>query len=127
MSNWKIATERPERMNRRRRVGPYVSINKRGEIAMNAEAFRQIKAPANVTLLCDPGRGLIGIKFPVPRDQNFFPARPYGRGRKMKIVRAARMLKQFGLTIDQTIICKNPELRSLDDQPMLVISLDRNG
>jgi hypothetical protein len=120
---WEIVKQRRKRLARPTRL-PYVSINKRGEIAMNAEAFRRIHRPANVTLLYDPKHRRIGIKFPVAMDQNFFPVRRYGRDRKMRIIRAARMLKQFGLKITQTIIFKNTPTQDQNGHPMLVISLD---
>lgn len=102
----------------------YVSLNKRGEIAMNAEAFRQIKEPASVTLLYDAKRRSIGVKFPVSRDENFFPVRRYGRGRRMRIVRAARMLKQFKIEIERTLVFKDVEIDHLKGDPMLVLKLD---
>jgi len=119
---WEITKERP----RATRPGPrvYVSLNKRGEIAMNAEAFRRIKRPASVALLYDPNQRRIGVKFPVAMDRNFFPVRPYGRNRRMRIVRAARMLKQFGIKIEHTLIFKNSETQNLNGEPMLVLKLD---
>ena len=101
-----------------------MSINKRGEIAMNAEAYQRIKSPASVTLLYDTDSRRIAIKYPVAPDQNFFPVRRYGRGRKMRIVRAARLLKQFGITVERTLIYKTPETQFLDGHPMLVLKLD---
>ena len=91
---------------------------------MSAEAFRRIGEPATVTLLYDEINHRIGVKYPVPLDRNFFPARRYGRDRKMRIVRAARMLKQFGIVIDQTLIYKHCPTQHLDGQPMLVLNLD---
>jgi hypothetical protein len=35
-------------------------------------------------------------------------ARRYGRDRKMRIVRAARALKQFGISVEQTLKFYNP-------------------
>ena len=87
--DWTIAIKpRPRRPGGER---VYVSINKRGEIAMNAEAFRRIGQPATVTLLYDDVHKRIGVKFPVPLDRNFFPVRRYGRGQQMRIVRAAKL------------------------------------
>ncbi len=91
---------------------------------MNAEAFRRIGNPASVTLLYDAARRRIGVKFPVPLDQNFFPVRPYGRDRRMRIVRAARLLKQFGIKVERTLIYKNVETENLNGNPMLVLKLD---
>ena len=119
---WVIAKQRERKEPRAPRV--YVSINKRGEIAMNAEAFYEIDEPANVALLYDERQRRIAIKRPVTQDEHFFPVRRYGRGRKMRIVRAARMLKQFDIKVDRTLIFIEPEYDELDDQPMLVLNLD---
>lgn len=120
--DWEITKERP----RAARPGPrvYVSLNKRGEIAMNAEAFRRIKRPANVALLYDANTRRIGVKYPVAIDRNFFPTRPYGRNRQMRIIRAARLLKQFGIEVNRTLIFKNPQTQNLNGEPMLVLNLD---
>lgn len=119
---WEIVKERRKASKPPPRA--YVSLNKRGEIAMNAEAFRQIMRPASVALLFDAERRRIGVKYPVARDRNFFPARTYGRGRRMRIVRAARLLKQFGIKIERTLIFKNVETCRLNGDPMLVLKLD---
>jgi len=121
---WEIAKQRQHSPRSAPRV--YVSLNKRGEIAMNTEAFRRIMRPASVTLLYDAKRRRIDVKFPVPIDRNFFPVRPYGRNRRMKIVSAARLLKQFGIEIDHTIICKNAETINLNGHPMLILNLDED-
>ena len=119
---WEVARQRQRMWEKAPRS--YVSINKRGEIAMNAEAFRRIMRPASVTLLYDAKHRRIGVKFPIAIDSNFFPVRSYGRGRRMRIVRAARMFKQFGIKIDRTLIYKNAETQNLDGHPMLVLDLD---
>jgi len=119
---WEIAKQRRRAKGKAPRV--YLDLNKRGEIAVNAEAFRRIMSPASVTLLYDASRRRIAIKFPVAIDRNFFPVRPYGRGLRMRIVSPARLLKQFGIEIDHTIICKNAQTINLDGHPMLILNLD---
>jgi hypothetical protein len=120
--DWRITIKPKPRRPGGERV--YVSINKRGEIAMNAAAFRRIGQPATVTLLYDDVHKRIGVKFPVPLDRNFFPVRRYGRDQQMRIVRAGRLLKQFNLKITQTLIYKNCPLQNLNGHPMLVLSLN---
>jgi hypothetical protein len=51
-TEWQIATQRRRKEWPEPRV--YVSVNKRGEIAMNAAAFKLIREPANVTLMYLP-------------------------------------------------------------------------
>ena len=69
-------------------------------------------------------RGAIGIKYPVTADGNFFPARRYGRGRRLRIVRAARAMKQFGIEVEETIRFENVRLASVYGEPTLVLDLD---
>src|SRR5476651_766561 len=106
--SWQIVRQRRRKAMKQPRI--HVSLNRRGEIAMNAEAFKRIGQPASVTLLYDAKTRSIGVKYPVARDLHFFPARRYGRGRRMRIVRAARMLKQFGIEVDRTLVFNNVEV-----------------
>lgn len=116
---WLVVEQRPRRYRTRR--GRYVSINKRGEIAMNDEAWSAIRRPYNVTLLFNPREMVIGVKFPRAVDRNFFPTRGYGRDRKMRVVRAGRLLKQFGLVIDETLRFPRTQVVMVGDDPMLVL------
>ncbi len=118
---WEIAIkERPKKQNVLR---VYASLNRRGEIAMNDAAFERIGRPASVTLMYDSANRSIGVKFPVPADRHFFPARRYGRGGKMRIVRAARALKQFGIEIERTIVFRDVTMEMFRKEPMLVLEL----
>ena len=119
---WQIADARPRAKVRAARV--YVSLNKRGEIVMNEAAFARIRKPASVTLLYWAAERCIGVKFPVGLDRNFFLVRRYGRGRRMRIVRGGRMLKQFGMTVERTLVFENPETIEFRGVPMLVLRLD---
>ncbi len=118
---WLIVEQRERRVRVRR--GRYVSINKRGEIAMNAAAWSAIRRPYNVTLLYNPTTRIIGVKFPRAVDRNFFPTRGYGRDRKIRVVRAGRLLKQCRIAIDKTMRFPNTELVMMGDDPMLVLRI----
>lgn len=121
--SWQVARKRPGRKVKQERV--YVSLNKRGEIAMNEQAFRAIGQPASVTLLYDTDARLLGVKYPVAIDRHFFTARRYGRGRKMRIVRAARLLKQIGITVGRTLVFENVSVEAFKPgEPMLVLDLN---
>jgi len=119
--NWDIAISRQTKRQRAR--GPYVSLNKRGEIAMNDQAFKLIRSPYNVALVYDSGRSTIGVKFPVPQDLYFYPVRRYGRGGRMRIIRAAHALNQFGISTDHTLKFYNPPILYYRNEPMLVLNL----
>jgi hypothetical protein len=118
---WEMVESRKTREKKAARV--YVSLNKRGEIAMNAEAFRRINEPANVTLLYYEKERCVGVKYPRAADGNFFPVRRYGRGRKMRIVRARRMLEQFGIKLERTLVFSNVQTQLWGRDPMLVLEL----
>ena len=136
--NWDIAISRQTKRQRAR--GPYVSLNKRGEIAMNDQAFKLIGCPYNVALLYLPPsiisaneivtalggvpKGIIGVKFPVSQDLYFYPVRRYGRGGRMRIIRAAHALNQFGISTDHTLKFYNPPILYYRNEPMLVLELD---
>jgi hypothetical protein len=117
--NWQITKRRRRKPRADERV--YVSLNKRGEIAMNARAFKLIREPANVTLMFDPTHRRIGVKFPVTQDRDWFPVRRYGRGRKMRIVRAWRLLQQFEIEITETLRFVNPAIETFKGDPMIVL------
>ena len=119
---WQIVRQRSRKAAVEGRI--YVSLNRRGEIAMNERAFREIGRPASVTLLYDADTRSIGVKFPVAIDRHFFPARAYGRGRRMRIVRAALMLKQFGIEVERTLVFVGARSVKFQGSPMLILSLE---
>src|SRR5262245_26655970 len=122
-NRWKIATARPGR-RWQRQVRVYVSLNKRGEIVMNEPAWKFIGDPASVTLLYYPAENCIGVKFPLAIDRHFFMMRRYGRGRRNRIVRGARLLKQFGIRVDKTIVFDSIQMVKYDGSPMLLLDLE---
>jgi hypothetical protein len=136
--NWNIALNRQTKRQTARPA--YVSLNRRGEIAMNDKAFKMIGCPYNVAILYLPPqpsadnsspaggelKGVIGVKYPVTEDRDFFPVRRYGRGGRMRIIRAAFALKQFGISIDETLKFYNPPLVYYRNQPMLLLELSRS-
>ncbi len=121
--HWQIA----KKPLRKARPGPfrYVSLNKRGEIVINPAAWGEMGETYNVTLLYDEAKRRIGVKFPVAGDGHFFAVCRYGRGRKLRVVRAARLLKQFGIEIDKTQVFSRPEVVRFDGVPMIVLELDK--
>src|SRR5437773_1340660 len=112
-------------MKRRRKPHVYASLNNRGEIALSAEAFRRIKESWNVALVCDPAQRTIGIRCPVPREGDLYFVRPYGRGGRMRVISAVRLLKQFDIKIEQTLKFHAPPLIHFNGEPMLVLELDK--
>lgn len=120
--SWEIVKQRPEKRRKQPRL--YISLNRRGEIAMNAAAFRAIGQPASVTLLYDAKTRRMGVKSPVAIDRHFFPVRHAGRGGRTLIVSAARMLKQFGIEVSTTRVFRDVRCVRFEGEPMLLLSLD---
>lgn len=105
----------------------YASLNKRGEIALSAEAWRRINEPWNVTLHYCPVQRTIAVKYPVPGGGELYYVRPYGRGGRMRVVSAIRLLKRFDINIEQTLKFSAPQLVHFNWRPMLVLELDKAG
>jgi hypothetical protein len=122
---WQIVKERRKSaVQREPRV--YVSLNKRGEIALNPRAWAAIRQPWNVVLMYDAARRRIGVKYPVPGDRELFSLRNYGRDGRMRIVSAGRLLKQFGIEIERTLVFRDPRVDPMGKkEPMLVLALDK--
>ncbi|MGH9821006.1 MAG: hypothetical protein ACRD43_12640 [Pyrinomonadaceae bacterium] len=120
--SWQSVRGKPQKVTRRPRL--YVSLNRRGEIAMNDAAWGEVRRPYNVALLYDAKHQRIGIKFPVRTDSRFFPVRNYGRNGRTRVVRAARLLKQFGIEVEETIVFRDPETTTYEGEPMLAVNLD---
>ena len=118
-----------ERWTPQEESGPrvYVSLNKRGEIALSAAAWAAIKEPWNVTLLWDEKRRRIGVKYPVAREGVFFAVRTYGREGRMRVVNAGRLLKQFGVTVERLVVFRDVAVEMHKGEPMLVLNLVKSG
>lgn len=103
-------------------IGPRfrVTVNRRGEIYFNQAVFDAIGRPANVTLLFDATARRLAIKFPLAIDRHFFPVRRAGRNKKTLVVHAARMLKQFDITVPETTPLWNLRLEMLGEAKMVV-------
>ncbi len=122
MSGWQITRSRELRQEIPERL--YVSLNKRGEFVMNPAAWRWLGDVANVTLLYDEERGLIGIKYPVAIDRHFFRVKPYGRRKRQRIVRAARMIRQFGISVQETLVFKPVRKMVYNKENVLLLDLN---
>lgn len=121
MSGWQIAQARPPARGKPVRL--YVSLNRRGEFVINPAAWLGMGDPANVTLLYYEEQGLLGIKYPVARDRHFFRVRRYGRSKRQRIVRARRMMTQFGISVDRTLVFTSIQKVTYNQEPMLLLDL----
>jgi hypothetical protein len=96
----------------------HISINKRGDIVLNDTAWWELDRPEGIRLLYDEARRRIGLVKVDPGARNAFQVRSVC-GRPGKIVRAARLLRQFDIKIDRTIA-----FRTLPEETKNVFVLD---
>lgn len=121
MSGWQIAENETPSARRSERF--YVSLTKRSEIVINPAAWSWLGDIYNVALLYDAEKQLLGVKFPVAGDRGYFSVRRCGRGRRHRIIYARRMVEQFGITIKETMVFRNPEMTHFNRERMLVLDL----
>jgi hypothetical protein len=113
--------ERKYREVNRQVLAPYASINRRFEIVINRTAHKMIDGANYVELHYDAESHRIGLKWPqMETDLHVYSSHAYGRGGRMRIFRARRFFRRFGIEIDHTIT-----FRSLirEEGPMLILDL----
>lgn len=123
MAEWKIAKKGRPLVQWHWRRRPYVSLNRRGEIAINEAAWEEIGCVWNVALYWNARKKHLGVKCVRWDDLYRFPVRTYGRGRRMRIIRGGRLLKQFGIEIGQTLRFNDIRSVTFRGEPMLVLQL----
>ena|SRR5664279_4838288 len=97
----------------------HVTLSKKGEILIGANAFERLGKPDAAVLLFDKVNSTIGV---LPADRkagNAYPllAKPKGRHR---IIRANKYCRHYGIRVDRTIAFNTPEI---DDEGVLVLKL----
>ena len=102
----------------------YVSINRRGEIAMSFDAYGRIREPVGVALLWDAPARRIGVKAALADDGWHFPVGKCGRGGRTLVIRAARLLKKFDIKIERTLRFRDVYWETLNDRQMLILDLN---
>ena len=100
-------------------AGVYVTMNSKGTIVMNREAYERLGAPAAFNLLYDSANNTIGLKPTAAAMRNAYPALKSGRhgGRK---VAAYRVITECGLHIGDTLEFPDAEI---DQDGILVLNL----
>lgn len=97
----------------------YVTMNRRGEIAMNGLTHNRLGAPAAFLIMFDKTNSRIALKPTGATMKNAYPARKYGR-RGGRIIRAYRLLTEFGIVLPDTIEFKDAEI---DPDTQLILDL----
>jgi hypothetical protein len=97
----------------------YVTMNPRGFIVMSRVTYERAGAPKSFLLLFDKVNNRIGLKPTHGQDHNAYPVGPAGRhGGKM--VRAYRLMQEFGIVLPETIQFKDAEI---DADGILILDL----
>ncbi len=97
--------------------GLYVTMNRRGTLAMSRIVHERLGAPDAFLIMWDRFNQRLALKPAEPGTKNAYPARKYGR-RGAKVVRAFRLLTEFGLRPPDTIEFENPKI-DVDGQLIL--------
>ena len=67
----------------------------------------------------------ITIRSSPPPRTDYYLVREYGRGRRMRLVSAIRLLKRHDVKIEQTLIFRRPKLTDCNGEPLIVLQLDK--
>ncbi|MFN0278724.1 MAG: hypothetical protein ACKVRN_08985 [Pyrinomonadaceae bacterium] len=97
----------------------YVTMNKKGNIALSGKTFQKLGEPNAVNLLFDAVNNRIGLKPAAPTTRNAFPVAKQGR-HGGKIVRAYRLMQEYGINLPETIHFRDAEI---DHDGILILDL----
>ena len=98
-------------------AGIHVTLNREGWIVMNRATFRRMGEPAAFLVMFDKTNSRIALKPTGATMKNAYPAGPRG-GYGGRIVRAHRLLTEFGIKVPETLEFKDAEI-DLDGQLIL--------
>ncbi len=90
-------------------VGVYVTMNRAGSIMMSRVSHERIGSPEAVVIMFDAVNGRLALKPAKAGEANAYPMRKYGR-RGGRIVRAYRLLTEFGIKPADTIEFVEPKI-----------------
>ena len=97
--------------------GLYVTMNRIGSIVMSRVTHERLGEPAAVFIMFDRFNSRLGLKPAKVGERNAYPVRNYGR-RGAQIVRAFRIVTEFGIRPPDTIEFQKPKI-DLDGQLIL--------
>lgn len=100
-------------------TGIYATMNKKGEIFTNRFTYQRMGEPAAFLVMFDRVNNRIALKPTAAAMKDAYPARKYGR-RGGRVVRAYRLLTEFGVVIKDTVEFKDAEI---DTDGQLILDL----
>jgi hypothetical protein len=100
-------------------VAPYVTMNRKGYIVMSRPTHEKTGEPKAYVLYFDGVNNRIVMKPAALATRNAYPAGPSGR-HGGKVVRAYRLMQEFGIEIDETLQFDGIEI---DEDGMMTLDL----
>ncbi len=97
--------------------GLYVTMNRLGSIVLSRVTWERLDGPEAVLIMWDRFHQRMALKPAKVGERNAYPVRKYG-GRGAKIVRAFRIVTEFGIRPPDTIEFQGPKI-DLDGQLIL--------
>lgn len=97
--------------------GMYVTLNPVGKIALSRTTHERFGAPDAVLIVYDVMNARLGLRPVDPETPNAYPIRKYGANGG-RIIRAYRLLTEFGIQPRETIEFEQPKIDS-DGQMIL--------
>ena len=97
----------------------YVTMNRKGEIALNKVAYKRVGEPTAFLIYFNRPNNMVALKPTAAAIKNAYPVRKQGR-RGGRVVRAFRLLTEFGLKLPDTVEFKDPEI---DRDRQLILDL----
>ena len=89
--------------------GLYVTMNRLGSIVISRVTHERLGGPAAVLIMYDRFHSRLGLKPEEASERNAYPVRNYGR-RGARIVRAFRIVTEFGIRPPDTIEFQEPKI-----------------
>lgn len=99
--------------------GLYVTMNAKGTLVMSRIAHERLGSPEAFLIMWNRFDQKLALKPADKHEKNAYPARKYGR-RGAKVVRAFRLLTEFGIRPPDTIEFENPKI---DVEGRLILDL----
>ena len=99
--------------------GIYVTLNRKGEIAMSRRTWERLNEAKAFMLLFDPANNRIGLRPTSPQIRNAYPVMVHSR-RGAKKVRAYRLLQEYRITVPETLQFHDADI---DEDGVLILDL----
>lgn len=99
--------------------GLYVTMNKIGSVVLSRVTHEMLGEPKGYVIMLDRFNRRLALKPAIPGTRHAYPARKYGK-RGSKIVRANRLVREFGIRPPDTIEFEDPKI---DADGQLILDL----